>query len=178
MAGEHLRSRLSRQLDEWDYDFRQFDISTFIDWVQARRGRSIRLVPMTLPPELFGAWLEGERTDYIFYEAEPLHVHSVHIILHELCHILLGHKTANVWRDMTQLLQPGDAIGQLAAQKALNGLFRQASHTDEQETEAETLSSLIQYRVYQQAGIAALSHTGQGLAMREFMQALGMDGAE
>ena len=46
---------------------------------------------------------------------------------------------------------------------------------DEQELEAETLSNLIQQRVYRQAGITALSQAGDGLAMRHFMQGLGMD---
>ncbi len=178
MSDEVMRERLSRLLDGWGYDFSRFEITDFISWVAGRRSRPIRLVPLPLPPELFGAWIEGEKADYIFYEAEPLHVHTVHILLHELCHILLGHKTAHVWREVSHFLKPGIAFDQPAAQQALTGLFRQVSHTDQQEFEAETLSSLIQQRVYKQAGIAALSHTGQGLAMRQFMQGLGMDGAE
>jgi hypothetical protein len=101
----------------------------------------------------------------------------VHIVLHELCHILLGHKTAIVGRDFSRLLQADADASQPTAQQALTGLFRQVSYEDEQEIEAETLSSLIQLRVYQQAGLAALSHTGDGLAMRQFMQGIGMDGA-
>jgi hypothetical protein len=37
---------------------------------------------------------------------------------------------------------------------------------------------LIQQRVYQRAGIAALSHVSDVDAMRQFMQGLGMDEAE
>jgi len=166
-------ARVRRQLDGWDYDFSRFNVADFVAWVAGRRGRPIQLVPWLLPPELFGAWIEGDKADYIFYEAEPLHVHTVHILLHELCHILLGHKTAKVGRDLSKFLQAG--VG--ADQPALSALFRKTSLTDEQETEAETLSSLIQLRIYQQAGLEALSHTGQGLAMRQFMQGLGMDGA-
>ncbi len=177
MGEVSVQARVKQQLEGWDYDFSHFSIDDFVAWVALRRKRHIQLVPWSLPPELFGAWIEGEQADYVFYEAEPLHVHTVHIVLHELCHILLGHKTAIVGRDFSRLLQADADASQPTAQQALTGLFRQVSYEDEQEIEAETLSSLIQLRVYQQAGLAALSHTGDGLAMRQFMQGIGMDGA-
>src|SRR5687767_10399000 len=96
MSVENMRERLSRQLKVWGYDFSRFHISDFVAWVAARRARPIRVIPRPLPPELFGAWIEGDSADYIFYEDEPLHVHTVHILLHELSHILLGHRTVHI----------------------------------------------------------------------------------
>ncbi len=178
MVNSSLRARMIQQIEGWGYDFSRFDIAGFTAWVAARRGRPIRVVPMPLPPELFGAWIEGDTADYIFYEDEPLHVHTVHILLHELSHILLGHKTVHVCSDLITTAQPAQASENAQASRSLNGLFRQVGYADEQEIEAETLSSLIQHRVYQQAGLAALSHAGQGSDMQQFMQGLGMDGGQ
>ena len=172
MGGGTLRRYLAEELDEWDYDFSRFAIAEFIAWVEARRGRPIHIVPWRLPPELFGAWIEDDSSDYIFYEDGPLHVHTVHILLHELCHILLGHKTVLAGNELQNVL--GEPANPSEAQVALRTVLRQSA-IDEQELEAETLSNLIQQRVYRQAGITALSQAGDGLAMRHFMQGLGMD---
>ncbi|MCC6191701.1 MAG: hypothetical protein IT318_21950 [Anaerolineales bacterium] len=178
MVNLSLRARLLQLIDSLEYDFSRFDIADFTAWVAARRGRPIQVVPMSLPPELFGAWIESDAADYIFYEDEPLHVHTVHILLHELSHILLGHKTVRVCGDLSTTAQAARAPEDAQPSQALNGLFRKVGYADEQEIEAETLSSLIQHRVYQQAGLAALSHIGQGPEMRQFMQGLGMDGGQ
>lgn len=172
MGSRTLRKYLGEELDEWDYDFSRFEIAEFIAWVEARRGRPIHVVPWRLPPELFGAWIEDDSTDYIFFEDEPLHVHTVHILLHELCHILLGHRTVHARKQLRNLLN--ESGNPAEAQVMLRTMLRHNA-TDEQELEAETLSNLIQQRVYRQAGIAALSHAGDGLAIRHFMQGLGMD---
>jgi hypothetical protein len=170
-----LQRYLAEELDGWEYDFSRFEISDFIAWVAARHGKPIHLVPWRLPPELFGAWVVNDSADFVFYEAGPLHVHTVHIILHELCHILLGHRTVHAGRELDALLT--DRGPRIEAQATLRSLLRQSA-TDEQELEAETLSTLIQQRVYQQAGIAALSHVSDVDAMRQFMQGLGMDEAK
>ena len=172
MGGGTLRRYLVEELDEWDYDFSRFAIAEFVAWVEARRGRPIHIVPWRLPPELFCAWIEDDSTEYIFSEDWPLHVHTVHILLHELCHILLGHKTVLAGNELQNVL--GEPANPSEAQVALRTVLRQSA-IDEQELEAETLSNLIQQRVYRQAGITALSQAGDGLAMRHFMQGLGMD---
>lgn len=174
MSGGTLHRFLSEELDEWDYDFSRFEIVAFIAWVEKRRGRPIHLVPWRLPPQLFGAWIEDDAADFIFYEQEPLHVHTIHILLHELCHLLLGHRTIHAGQDLQRLL--GDHAQLPEAEVALRAALQQSA-VGEQELEAETLSNLIQQRVYRQAGIAALSHAGDGLEMRQFMQGLGMDEA-
>lgn len=178
MANTSLQARLLQQIDSWGYDFSRFDIADFTAWVAARRGRTIQVVPMSLPPELFGAWIESDAADYVFYEDEPLHVHTIHILLHELCHMLLRHKTAHLsGRFLT--IHSGAMHGEAAdARQALQGLLRQINYTDVQEVEAETLSSLIQQRVFRQAGLAALSQAREEPAMRQFLQGIGMDQAE
>lgn len=176
MGALSLRERLERQVDTWGYNFAQFEIFHFIGWVEKRRARPVRLVPVRLPREIFGAWIEGDTADYIFYEDEPIHVHTIHILLHELCHMLLGHTTVHIGNDLARQLGSAHRAGG-ETESAMAGLLRQVNRSGEQELEAETLSSLIQNRVFRQAGLAALSHTSQGPAMQHFMQGIGMDEA-
>lgn len=178
MVSTLLHERLSRLIDAWGYDFSQFDIADFTGWVAARRGRPIHVIPRSLPPELFGAWIEGPTADFIFYEDEPLHVHTIHILLHELCHMLLGHKTAHLGSEAALRALSGAVPETNETQQLLNGLFRQFGYADEQEVEAETLSSLIQQRVFREAGLAALSQIRQEPAMRQFLLGIGIDQAE
>ena len=175
MHDDSLRERLSQVLNEWDYDFSTFEVSDFVAWVESRRGRPILVRPMSLPPNLFGAWIEGDKADHIFYEAEPPDVHTVHNVLHELSHILLGHRTVHISRDLSEHLHTGSELDQSEAQPVLNGLFRSIRYPDEQEDEAETLSSLIQQRVFHEAGLAALTHVSRDAAMQQFVHDLGFN---
>jgi hypothetical protein len=173
-----FQAKLRSLIDGWDYDFSQFDIAGFTGWVAARRGRPIHVVPRSLPPELFGAWIEGPTADFIFYEDEPLHVHTIHILLHELCHMLLGHKTVHLGNEAALGALSGAVPETNKTQQLLNVLFRQVGYADEQEVEAETLSSLVQQRVFREAGLAALSQVREEPAMRQFLQGIGIDQAE
>ena len=175
MRADSLRERLSQVLDGWDYDFSKFIVSDFIVWVESRRGRPILIRAMRLPPNLFGAWFEGDKADHIFYEAEPPDVHTVHNILHELSHMLLGHRTVHISSDLSEQLISSAEFVQSEAQPALNGLFRDVHYADEQEDEAETMSSLIQQRVFYEAGLAALTHMSHDAAMQQFVQDMGFN---
>jgi hypothetical protein len=175
MRVDSVRERLSRLLDEWDYDFGQFQISDFVAWVETRRGRPIQVRPMSLPPNLFGAWIEGDTADHIFYAAEPPDVHAVHNILHELSHILLGHRTVHISGDLSERLHAGAELDQSDGQPVVNGLFRSIQYEDEQEVEAETLSSLIQQRVFYEAGLVALTHISHDAAMQQFVLDMGFN---
>jgi hypothetical protein len=169
-----FRERLTRLLDELGYDFSTFTIDGFVEWVAARRGRPIQLVPMPLPPELFGAWINARQADYIFYESAPPQVHTVHILLHELSHILLGHQTMPMGDDLTLILHPGEEPAAYSLH-ALHGLCRSVTYSDDQETEAETLSALIQSRVFHLAGLEALTHPCHNQHMQTIVQGLGFD---
>jgi hypothetical protein len=175
MHADSLRERLSQVLDGWDYDFSKFVVSDFIAWVESRRGRPILTRAMRLPPNLFGAWFEGDKADHIFYEAEPPDVHTVHNILHELSHLLLGHRTVHISSDLSEHLRAGAELDQSETQPVVNGLFRSIQYADEQEVEAETLSSLIQQRVFYEAGLAALTHISHDAAMQQFVHDMGFN---
>src|SRR5579859_1169561 len=172
MRDATLKKRLNLKLDKCGYDFSKFRLDEFTRWVSDWRGRPIQIVPMNLPPGLFGAWMEGPTMDFVFYDDEPPQTHVTHIILHELSHILLGHRTAHIGNVISDYLQSNDSAG-ANAPELVSGLLRtvkHSEHSDEQEIEAETFSALIQHRVIRQAGISALEHQGSAEGMRQFVR--------
>lgn len=95
----------------WD---RVTDVDGLCRVVGARRGRSIHLEVVRLPPDLSGLWLPGAKEDYIFYSWDTVPAQRGQIVLHELCHLLCGHRA--LVADAEALLRPqfplldGDAI--------------------------------------------------------------------
>ena len=174
MRDATLKKRLNLKLDKCGYNFSEFRLDEFTRWVADWRGRRIQFVPMNLPPGLFGAWIEGPKVDFIFYDDDPPQTHITHIILHELSHILLGHQTAHVGNVISDYLQSNNSAA-ASAPEFVTGLLRTVQHNDEQEIEAETLSALIQQRVIRQAGISALEHQGSAEGMRQFVRGMGYD---
>ena len=92
---KQLRRRCEAQLREIDLPT-PFDIRSFCDAVGARRGRPIRLCPVTSQAGPFGLWAAGTGIDYIFYERSTSPLHQEHIILHEVSHLLCGHQPGPV----------------------------------------------------------------------------------
>lgn len=175
MPNPTLKERLAAVLDGLGYDFTRFNVWDFAHWLAARRGRPIHLMPMALPPELFGAWIKSQQADYIFYEAASPEVHVVHILLHELSHVLLDHQTLPLDDGLTLLLHYGHNRQAPAAFQQVEALFRNINYTDAQEHEAETLSALIQLRVFRLAGLGALTTPSANPEMRQIIGGLGLD---
>ncbi|WP_327287546.1 hypothetical protein [Streptomyces sp. NBC_01198] len=61
-----------------------------------RRGRPLRLIPLpradTEGSGICGAWIACADADHVYYSVVTSAVHQRHIVLHELAHILLGHR--------------------------------------------------------------------------------------
>lgn len=141
-----------------EYDFAHFTIDGFTDCVAERLGRPIRSVPMLMPPGLFGAWIKGPKAEYILYESPPPFVHSVHIRLHEMSHILLGHRTLEINAQGLACLSSDGA--KAAAQSMIRGAYRSSYGDKGEECEAEELSYLIQCRVFNLTRSTALAARG------------------
>ena len=91
------RTHIKKCVAALHYDFRNFALEHFIDYLNANRQRPIRLTPF--PTHLnIGMWARGQRIDYALF-AQNAHIHPVlqeHIALHEIAHILLDHPTKTV----------------------------------------------------------------------------------
>lgn len=70
-----------------------FDLERVRASVQRRRDRPLRFLPMPwvgLGPS--GLWLQDPVEDVICYPADTSPLHQLHVILHEIGHIALGHR--------------------------------------------------------------------------------------
>lgn len=84
-----------------------------------------------------GVWLSTDRADYIFCEQQTTPAHRTHIIIHEICHLLLEHGSREVESDALSALFPDlDA-------RLVRRLLLRSSYNSREEQEAEFLASLI-----------------------------------
>jgi hypothetical protein len=85
-----------------------------------------------------GLWIGTADADYIYYEVATTPFHQAHIAMHEIAHMLLGHRgRAPATQDLSRLLAPDVDLGLIRLI-----LGRNAYGTAEEE-DAETLAYLI-----------------------------------
>jgi hypothetical protein len=88
-----LQHRVSMLFQALDYDFSSLTIESFVRWVEKQQGgRRIECKAWPLPASVSGAWLATPTCDYIFFPADVHPLHRTHILLHELAHMLCGHR--------------------------------------------------------------------------------------
>lgn len=123
-----------------------FDVRVLCDRIAAQRGRPIYLHPTdgisgTEAP--CGTWLATDVGDHIFYEAATSPLHQTHIILHELSHMLLGHRSV-----LSGAAAPASNVfGSDIDPKTIQSMLARAAYTTADERDAEQLASLIADRV-------------------------------
>jgi hypothetical protein len=81
-------------------------------------------------------WLSLAQADYILYEPNTSKLHSEHIILHELAHMLCDHRLS---MDSSVLAKLLPSINPAIVKRVLG----RVNYATEQEQEAEMLASLI-----------------------------------
>ncbi|MDF3291292.1 hypothetical protein [Streptomyces silvisoli] len=84
-----------------------FSLEDFCASIAEQRGRPLHLLPLDGPmdPNLpCGIWLGLDSADIVFYEASAADILKVHIVLHEIAHMLLGHVAPelNITDDTTE----------------------------------------------------------------------------
>lgn len=102
------------------------------------RGRPLRLVPHSLEvPGPYGAWVSTRTADYILFQKETTKTHQDHIVLHEVGHMLAGHRNDSVddllWSQEAPDLPP----------KTIDRALRRTFYDNAQEREAETIATII-----------------------------------
>jgi hypothetical protein len=137
MTLKHLRQRCEARLSELDLPS-PFDVRRFCERLARRRGRPIVLQPVVSGTGCYGLWVAMPSADVVYYERETSLLHQGHIILHELCHLLSGHRPAPVsLEEAARLLLP-DLQPELVRR-----LLQRAGYSTDEEREAEILASLI-----------------------------------
>ena len=115
-----------------------FDIEELARAISTRRGRPIRLQPVRRMPRLAGLCVPSGPIDVIVYSSETSPLHRELIILHELCHLWLGHEPVAVLED-----EIANVLGPDVCAASVHLVFRRANYTTDEEREVEALASLI-----------------------------------
>lgn len=119
-----------------------FCIGTLCSELSKRRRRPLHLHPIPLDTsEVCGLWIGTDAEDHIFYEQHTARSHQEHIILHEIGHMLFGHRSdasvASVASGVSDALFPD------LDTRLVRRVLGRTNYSSRQEQEAEMLASLI-----------------------------------
>jgi len=115
-----------------------FDLRQFVAGLERQRHRPIRLRPFNSGPGVpCGLWIGTADADYIYHEAGTTPFHATHIAVHELAHMLLGHRHTAAWERLVGLMAPD------VDQALITLILGRSAYGTAEEREAETLASYI-----------------------------------
>ncbi|HEX6341992.1 hypothetical protein [Umezawaea sp.] len=141
------RARLQALIDRLDLP-PDWTIAEFIASIEHLRGRRIvpLPLPLTAPVELCGLWLACQDHDVIFLRRSSDSGVELHVALHEVGHMLLGHgQDTSLVTEEWAALTTGLALGHGTDPTTVRarGVSNYAST---EEYEAELLATLISFR--------------------------------
>ena len=153
--GKSVQERMQTLLEEEiDYDFSQFTMEGFVNWLEERRGRKIECIPYQITsPFLSAAWVASDEQDYVFYLKDAPPVLQIHSQLHEFAHMLCGHTAKSRVAKLEKLLE--NAMQRMHSEKV--SVLLRSNYADEVEVEAEVLASLIQERIMHHSRLKELT---------------------
>ncbi|MFY1702757.1 MULTISPECIES: hypothetical protein [Micromonospora] len=126
-----------------------FDIHQLCRLLGERRGRPLRLVPISLPVHtVCGMWVPTGGFDAIFYEQDTSPLHQLLIIGHELGHLLAGHRASAVLDPAASRLLLPDLDPQLVRR-----FLGRSNYDADEEREAEMIGSLLLRRARDDRGV-------------------------
>ena len=155
LRSKHTSRKVQRTLANLKYDFSHFELTHFVDHVARYRAKPIRLLPFAFTGSIFGVWVPAPYHDYIFYSNRVHRIHQVHIVLHEIAHILLDHR-----RQRIDDVLPPELLRQLDRVELIGRLRVPPSaevHGDEEEQESEQFVFLIQKQLVKARRLAELT---------------------
>ncbi|MFJ8966659.1 hypothetical protein ACIRG5_45420 [Lentzea sp. NPDC102401] len=136
-----------------------FDLGGFCAALAEHRGRPLTLVGLRtllgdkpVPAQFSGLWLAGPDVDYLFYDDTTTPLHQRTSVLHEIAHMVLGHRSSERPQDvhltLMRILLP-DLDPVVVRRTMAPGLCRARDvqtidgYSDVQEREAETLATVL-----------------------------------
>ncbi|WP_431047966.1 hypothetical protein ACQUSR_31710 [Streptomyces sp. P1-3] len=125
------------------------DLQGLCDIVARRVGRPVRLVPMSLGGVVSGMTASTDEDLWIFYELKTSPWHQIHIVLHEIGHLLLGHDhDPAVTEDALRMWAPTVDVATAMRRMGLApGFARHHCYDDLTERETEVLGTLLMEHV-------------------------------
>ncbi|MFF4407696.1 hypothetical protein [Streptomyces sp. NPDC001404] len=125
------------------------DLQGMCDAVARHVGRPLHLVPMSLDGVVSGMTATTDDAFWIVYEQKTSPWHQVHIVLHEIGHLLLGHdQDPAVTEDALKVWTPSVDVATAMRRLGLTmGLARHHCYDNLTERETEILGTLLMARV-------------------------------
>ena len=117
-------------------------VQAFCDAVADRRGRPIECRPVAFSTGLSGGWIAGGDRDFVFYERDTTLLHQELICMHEVSHMLCGHRPARVASQ-----EVADVLFPYVPTSLLQRMLQRAGDSTAEEREAELLASLVLRRL-------------------------------
>jgi hypothetical protein len=136
-----LRRRCASHLRSLDLPV-PFNLESFCRSLAERRHRPIVLRAIDGPAGLGGFWVASSQADYILYQAGTSSLHRLHIILHELSHLICEHKPAPVTDDEFLRIMLPDL-----SPRAFRHMLKRAAYSTAEDQEAEMLATLLSARI-------------------------------
>jgi hypothetical protein len=146
-----------------------FELTELRNLLERRRGRPIELLPLSSDVGPFGLWVASPRADYIFFVQSTSRVHQVHIIVHELAHLLCDHTAASISEhELLQIVLPD------LQPSVVQSVLKRSAYTASEELEAEILASIILERAAETspASLPALSTEDANSTLARLTEAL------
>ena len=165
---------IERVITSLDYDFSQFSISNFIEYISEWHARPIIHSAYPLSPGVSGFWVRAPSADYVFYNANAHAIHQAHIALHEVGHIVLEHRLYVLKETFSPELLAEFGLNQPA------GRLRRVSpvqRNEADEREAEAFVYCIQKHVAQANRLDALTQPVTSVAaIRRYVDSMAFEG--
>ncbi|KUJ65958.1 hypothetical protein ACZ90_41645 [Streptomyces albus subsp. albus] len=143
-----LRRRCKRLIAELALPA-SIDLPGLCEIVARRVGRPIRLVPMGLGGVVSGMTATTDAEYWVFYEQRTSPWHQIHIVLHEVGHLLLGHdQDPAVTEEALRLWAPSMDVATAMRRMGLApGFARHHCYDQLTERETEVLGTLLMEHV-------------------------------
>lgn len=143
-----ISRRIRAVLKQLPQDWAEISPESFAKWIEQFHSQQVRFAPMSLSPGLFACCLivadpREMPTAMVIYNSDLPPAHQMHVQMHELSHLALGHPTwVGTTKQLEEILNNPAELGQLirefacrAANEPLTG-----SRGKAEELEAEDLT--------------------------------------
>ncbi|MCA0455435.1 MAG: hypothetical protein LCI00_15775 [Chloroflexi bacterium] len=166
----NVSQRIQSVIDGLHYDFNQFSLDGFIQHLEVSRKRAIVQVAYEFNPGLTGLWIPAQTADYIFYTRSTHPIHQVHIVLHEVAHMVLEHPCKRIDQilpaSLVQALHLSDAVLTRIAGKPISEV---------EEVEAEAFVYLVQQHIVSARRLSQLTNGQSSIeGLNRFTDSLGL----
>lgn len=121
-----------------------WELKAFCDAVAQHRGRPIELLPHDMPNEgPDGIFQPLGSVDVVIYDRNTTVLHQEQIVLHELGHLLLGHKGHSVVGALPPALTALLGTNAQGAEHDVEPRLHRDAYSDDQELQAEYAASML-----------------------------------